>query len=209
MHSPNFKDMTGMRFSRLLVKSEACKTKYNNSAWNCQCDCGNEIIVPGPYLRQGDTKSCGCLKRDTSKNRNTTHGLSQTDEFKTLARIKTRCFNRNSKDYPNYGGRGITICSEWINSPETFVRDVGLKPSKKHSLDRINVNGNYEPGNVRWATPFQQANNNRRNRVIEWNGETKTLAQWSIVLGISSSCLSARLNKGGWPIERAFTEGIV
>jgi hypothetical protein len=154
-----FIDLAGHKFGRLTA------IKYEgNAMWKCNCVCGNSSTVYRGDLRAGRTKSCGCLKNETQKDigvRRTTHGLSNTSEYHTWYSMKYRCNNTNSKDYPDYGGRGITICDRWLESFDNFYKDMGEKPTAKHSLDRINVNGNYEPSNCRWATIAEQSNNKR------------------------------------------------
>jgi hypothetical protein len=122
-------------------------------------------------------------------------------EYNTWCQIKRRCLNSNDTAWPNYGGRGITICDKWAESFEAFFNDVGPRPSRKHSIDRLNNDGNYEPGNVRWATQREQMQNTRRNRYVTLNGETKTVMEWSRVTGVHFNTIRARLNRGLSPEE--------
>lgn len=152
----------------------------------------------------------GILLRDARSGRySKKHGLSKTPEFMARSAMIKRCYNPKCKDYKYYGARGIRVCEEWLGSFELFLSDVGFKPSAQHSLDRYpNNNGNYEPGNVRWATKKEQANNRRNNRLITFQGETKTLTEWAEVLGLPAPALSLRIIRMGWSTEEALTLGL-
>lgn len=165
-------DITGQRFGRLLV------LKYSGGLWQCQCDCGVIKGIVGYELLSGKTKSCGCLKRERIINRSTTHGKRKTPEYDIWAAMRNRCNNPNDKSYPNYGGRGIKICEEWQKF-ENFIRDMGFRPGKEYSLDRIDVNGSYCKENCRWATNEQQYNNKRTTVTLTLDGETHNLTEWS------------------------------
>ena len=128
----------------------------------------------------------------------------RTPEYAAWIAMKARCYNPKTESFPHYGGRGIIVCSEWIDSYDTFLRDVGPRPSVMHSLERSNTNGNYEPGNVKWATSREQNNNRRFNHFLEFNGKRQTVTQWSRDLGVNDTLLFMRL-KNGWSVERALT----
>lgn len=156
-----FVDISGQRFGRLTVLSLAGQAKDGRFRWLCRCDCGTYTIVRGPKLRSGRTQSCGCLKLDRkgTKNPNFKHGLSFSPEWHSWDSMIQRCENLKHTSYKNYGARGIKVCDRW-HSFENFVSDMGRRPSG-HTLDRINNDGNYEPGNVKWSTPKEQAGNRR------------------------------------------------
>jgi hypothetical protein len=196
-------ELVGKRYNRITVSSFH-GVRCNKSLWNCVCDCGKELIVQGSHLIDGHTQSCGCLNKERTSEASIVHGLTGSSEYGAWSRMKDRCFNKNNPDYSRYGGRGITVCDRWKDSFENFYEDMGSCPEGT-SLDRIDNNGNYEPANCRWATQLTQMNNIRTNRVVAYQGVVKTVADWARSLGVSYSVLSARLNKLGWSVERAFT----
>lgn len=157
-------DMTGKRFGRLVILSVAGKNTMGRLLWKCLCDCGNEIIRNGSEIRCGNTSSCGCLRKEMGAAANRSHGLSKSSEWRAWGEMRKRCHNPKHRFYPYYGGRGISICERW-SSFENFIADMGPKPpGHRISLDRIDNNGNYEPGNCRWATLSEQAKNKRQNK---------------------------------------------
>jgi hypothetical protein len=163
-----FIDLTGHRSGRLVVLSQAAKSKGRNLRWLCLCDCGKELVCLGHNMRNGTTTSCGCYRLETTAEIRakylTKHGKRHTAEYYVWRGAKSRCFNPKDKAYKNYGGRGITMCAEWRNSFKAFFLSMGPRPSGKHSIDRFpNNDGNYEPGNVRWATCLQHWRKQRRS----------------------------------------------
>ena len=171
----------------------------------CACECGVVKEVCAHSLFTGVSKSCGCYDREVLTKRNTSHGMNRTPVYKAWQHMKERCYDLKNSEYHRYGGRGIMVCSRWQDSFENFFEDMGDKPSKEHSLDRINVNGNYEPENCRWATIEQQANNKEQSIKYEFRGEILTMKQISRIIGIPYTTLITRRNKG-WDFERIVTE---
>lgn len=201
--SAGFKDMTGLRYGRLVVISYAGRVK-NKSKWNCICDCGSEYLGSGPDLRSGNTSSCGCLHREQLIDRNTRHGLSGTPEYVAWCGMIDRCYRERNKSFGDYGGRGITVCSEWRESFDRFFADMGPRPSRKHSIDRIDNSLGYEPSNCRWATQETQVNNSRKARPLTYRGKTQSIKQWADEFGLSYQTIVTRLHKG-FSIEKALT----
>lgn len=205
-------DMAGQRHGRLLVTRRAGSIG-KLAAWHCLCDCGREAVVCGAKMRSGNTLSCGCLHNDTLVARTTKHGAAKSAacpngsrEYRSWCAAKTRCYNQKFASYPNYGGRGITICDRWRFNFADFLSDMGLCPHG-HSLDRIDNNGPYAPGNCRWATGVTQANNTRANHFVEHGNERHTVAEWERIKGWKEGVLKRRL-LSGWPVERALTEPV-
>ncbi len=204
------KDMTGKRFGRLIVLARAEKRYGTAAFWNCQCDCGNTKIVWGSALRTGETASCGCLHRDTVKKQMTSHGMVDREEYIVWKGMKSRCLNPRSKHWHRYGGRGIKVCERWANSFAAFLEDMGDRPDgcgptgrAKLSIDRFpNNNGNYEPGNCRWATQEQQVANSSVAKLLTFRGETRPIGAWERILKISACAIVNRLRKG-WSVDDA------
>ncbi len=185
-------DLTGKTFGKLVVKEY-----LGSSKWLCECQCDNrgDKIVSTGHLNSGSVIRCG---KCPTKPR---HGKKKIAEYNIWADMKRRCYNSKRKSYKDYGGRGITVCERWLESFENFLEDMGPRPSDKHSIDRKNVNGNYEKDNYEWATNKTQSNNTTRNRLLTVNGETKNLGQWSEITGICRETLADRLVRG-WSDEK-------
>lgn len=162
-----FIDLTGKKFNRLRVINRV-ENKGSHSCWNCLCDCGNKIKSISINLKKGSTKSCGCLRSETITKRNFVHGSSQKPEYFAWGSIISRCYNPKHKNFIYWGGRGITVCDRWVgeNGLINFLADMGERPTPKHSIDRIDNNGNYNPSNCRWATRIEQQSNTRRNILV-------------------------------------------
>jgi len=198
------KDLLGERFGSLVVIQYVGLNYKLCSEWLCVCDCKKKVLVAGSLLINNNTKSCGCLLKNVLITRNTTHGMTNTSEHNTWRGIKGRCLNQNSHNYADYGGRGITVCERWINSFENFFEDMGLKPSSKHSIERIDNNKGYSKENCRWATDTEQCNNRRSSIKIEYNGETYTLRQWCQIKSLNYKNTWQRIKRDNWSPERAF-----
>lgn len=208
-----FIDLTGLRFGRLIVVREEEKDKFGHTKWLCRCDCGQEKIIYGNSLRQGSTKSCGCLSIEITVKRNLKHGHSKRSGYSKTYRVWDhmiqRCNNSNCKAYEDYGGRGIGVCARWDISQggsfENFLNDVGEQPGKGYSIDRVNNNGDYSPNNWKWSTNKEQMRNTRRNRTEIFNGKNQCRTDWAKEYRMSTSALIQRLDKLGWTIEKALT----
>jgi hypothetical protein len=197
------RDLSGNRFGRLTAIDVAGRKKYKSGTvilWNCLCDCGNSIITSSQSLIKGYTKSCGCLKAELNKIRgieNSKHSLSHTDIWNIYYGMKDRCYNKKHPSYPRYGGRGITICEEWLNDIRIFNNwCISNGYSKGLSIDRIDNNGNYEPNNCRFVDAKSQARNRSTNIVVEYNEEKMTLPELSEICNIPYATLRARYKKG-------------
>ena len=190
---PNFK----VPESRLTIIGFDHKDKYWQKHYRCRCDCGTEFLVIGTHVASGHTKSCGCIAKRANGN-------SASKEYNSLQGAIRRCYNPNNPKYKNYGGRGISVCQRYrgADGVDNLIQDVGSKPGPEFSLGRIDNDGNYCPGNLRWETNRQQSNNKTTNRMITYNGETLTLSEWERKTGVSSTTIAYRLNVG-WPIGEA------
>lgn len=190
-------DLVGQHINHLTVISKYGKSKDNRILWLCKCDCGNEAYITTSNLLNGHNKSCGCL-----------HGRNMIRTKERLYSIykcmKTRCFYNSHKSYSNYGGRGITICKEWLDDFMNFYNwaiDNGYDDNL--TIDRIDTNGNYEPSNCRWVTMKEQERNRRNTIWIYYNGQTKPLAQWAEDYNIKYATLKQRIFRNKWSIEKA------
>ena len=196
-------DLTGEKFNKLTVIEPINKDKKYEYKWKCLCDCGNYCIVSSNSLKTGHTKSCGCLQGE--HHHDSSHIEGKTRLYRIWTNIKQRCLNPNKKEYNLYGQRGITICKEWKESYNSFKQwSLSNGYADNLSIDRIDVNGNYEPSNCRWTNAKTQANNTRTNKIITFNGETHTLSQWRDKMGFKRGVIEYRLQKG-WSIEKTLT----
>lgn len=189
-------DLTGRRFGRLTVIEESGKLG-KKIAWLCKCDCGNYTRVRAHHLKGGQITSCGCYQRE----RCSTHHLSYTKLYRAWASMKDRCYNTNAVEYKRYGNRGIKVCDEWRNNFEAFYEWAMANGYKDGlSIDRIDVDGDYEPNNCRWVDMKVQGRNRRNNHMLTYKGETHCVSEWSEITGIKVSTLFNRI-KYGWSIE--------
>ncbi len=200
--------LPGERFNRLTLVSLDHRDRDKKPYWLCQCDCGDTKVIALRHLQSGGTKSCGCYHSDALRSR-ATHGHTtngrKTSTYLSWREMFVRCYRKTSSEFKNYGARGITVCDRW-KTFEVFFSDMGEKPTPKHSIDRYpDNNGNYEPGNCRWATSTEQNRNRRSNRYVTAFGRTQLLTDWSKEFGIPMNRLGSRLDRG-WEPERAITQ---
>ena len=199
----------------VVRKAEDHITKGGNryTQWVCNCECGNQVVSRTAYIKNDNTKSCGCLKILKAQQhmkilhqQQITHNGSHDRLYGIWTNIKQRCNNPNDPRYDDYGGRGILICNGWVHSYESF-RDWAMSHgySDDLSIDRIDVNGNYEPSNCKWSTIKEQQNNMRSNRLLTYKGETHTISEWSEITGINKSTIRKRIDRSGWSIEKSLT----
>lgn len=195
-------ELTGQRFGRLLVTAfSGMSEKWHTTEWLCKCDCGNMKVISGPSLTSGNSQSCGCLTKERSLAANRTHGMTGTKIIEVWRGMIRRCTEPNYKCYSDYGGRGISVCKEWLDFAG-FYKDMGETYRDGLTLERKDNDGNYCKDNCQWTTPKEQANNQRSNRIIVVNGESLTLAQACDKYGVPYGRASNRLRLG-WPGERA------
>ena len=204
---PKLDDLTGKRFGRLTVICRA-ENIGRQTMWACACDCGKHTTVMAVKLRSGNTKSCGCYRSELVSARNFKHGrgTAKNKTYNTWIHLKHRCFNSNDKQFCDYGGRGISVCDEWRNDFKTFY-DWSMSHGYNDTLtiDRIDVNGNYEPSNCRWVTMKEQCRNKRNNRLLTFNGKTQCIVDWSNDLQIDRRTITKRIDVLGWTVEKALS----
>lgn len=202
------KDLTGQTFNRLTVVATSNRVQKNRPRYLCQCSCGTQLTVDHYHLLSGHTSSCGCAKIDQHTTRLRTHGQSKSSEYKSWVGMKDRCLNPNIKAFKDYGGRGITICDRWLLSFENFLSDMGPKPSPDLTLDRIDVNGNYEPLNCRWLSKPDQNRNTRATVKLTYSGETMSTSEWAVRLCIPQTTLSRWVTKERMTLEQAIERNL-
>lgn len=204
-----FVDLTGQKFNRLLVLERDFSKNKTRTYWKCRCDCGNYTIVDGVKLKNGSTKSCGCLNIENRENHiknHTTHHMCHTKLYNIWISMKKRCERENDRAYKWYGERGIKVCLEWLgeNGFQNFYDwSMANGYSDGLSIDRIDNNGNYEPSNCRWVTMKMQANNTRRNIIVAYNGETKTLSELCDKYNLKYEIMYHRISDLELPFEVA------
>lgn len=191
------KDHSGIRYGRWVVKSFSHR-RNADYYWTATCSCGKEKLVLIHSLVSGRSLSCGCV----GKEKMTTHGMSMTREYGVWGGMLSRCSDASNKDYPNYGGRGVSVCKEWMKSFDNFYRDMGERPTKSHSIDRINNSKGYSKENCRWATRLEQSRNRRNSVFLTLGGVTKHLGEWSKDVGIPPKRIYQRI-RAGWSVHDA------
>jgi hypothetical protein len=202
--SDKFGMLTAINFSHSKIG------RPSDQFWVFQCDCGKIKVCRLFDVKKGKIQSCGCLHKSQLSQRNKAnakHGFFGTPTYNVWSGIIDRCNNSNSSNYKTYGAKGIKVCERWQNSFESFLEDMGIKPLDC-SIDRINVNGNYEPDNCRWADAKTQARNRTNNVRYEFDSKNLTLSEWSEITGIKSDTLQKRIKKQGWTIEEALTRKV-
>ncbi len=199
-------DLTGKIFGYWTVVRRAGSSKEGRKMWLCRCKCGTERAVRGYNLRNGTSKSCGCLSAEMTRERSVTHGMTQTRLYKIWNQMIQRTTNEKAQHYNRYGGRGISVCEEWKRSFEAF-KEWALKNGYADNLtiDRADNEKGYCPDNCRWVTRAVQQENTSRTHFLTYKGETKSITEWAKATGIKRSVLYDRINKMGWDIERALT----
>lgn len=212
--APQTLDLVGQRFGRLTVVEFAGHSSGKRRArlWKCLCSCGTETTVRGRALVTGNTQSCGCLHLEAARTNSLVHGQTGTPLHSRWKGMIRRCTDSNEESYANYGGRGIKVCDQWLEPNGqgflNFAADVGAGFSEGLELDRIDVDGDYEPGNVRWVTRAVNQRNKRNNHVLTFRGVQRTLTEWSEVTGLHRETIRSRVDTLGWTVERALTEGV-
>lgn len=199
-------DLTGHKFNRMLVVERYGVSPVGKAIWKCVCDCGNERLVGTNELKSGHTKSCGCYQRERAAAANLTHGGTaggRSREFGIWINIRERCLNPENPAYPNYGGRGIGILEAWRDDFGAFRRHIGDSPTSKHTLDRIDNDRGYEPGNIRWATHGQQNRNKRRNRFVMRDGQRMLFVEACEAEGLNYYNAYSRMKGPNPPFEWA------
>lgn len=203
-----YKNISGQKFGRLIAIERIGQDEQGILLWKCKCECGNEVIVRVSNLINGHTKSCGCLQKEKAAEVNTIHGGTKRENksrlFVVWCNMKSRCFNEKATGYGYCGARGISVCRKWRESYEVF-RKWSLENgySEDLQIDRIDNERNYKPANCRWITSQKQNNNRRNNRLLTYQGETKTVAEWARKVEIKRGTLSARINRSNWSVKKA------
>lgn len=167
----------------------------------CKCICGKIVVIRKQKFTSGHTKSCGCLQKEKTSELSKTHGMSYTSEYKIWAGMLTRCTNKKAINYQNYGGRGIGVCERW-NDFSNFLQDMGIRPSKNHSLDRIDNNDNYYKDNCKWSTKIEQCSNKRVNRKYNYKNNILTVTEISRITGIKRATISNWANRSKYSKEK-------
>lgn len=195
--------INGMTFLKEDFHELEVTGRQRNRMGIFKCHCGEKILCKIYSITSGSTKSCGCIRNGKNTARSKKHGMYNTVEYAAWESMKSRCYNIKSAGYKDYGGRGIVVCEEWKNSFSVFYKDMGDKPEKNYSLERLDVNGNYEKSNCKWGTKEEQDRNRRNNIYIHYKGETKILKDWERKTGIPQQTIRKRMIKN-LPLEEVF-----
>lgn len=208
-------DLTGRKFGKLVVIERGANGTDGRATWKCQCDCGNIVYVKGSRLRNGHTKSCGCLRKELPVMVSSVHGKRESRLYAIWSNMKQRCYNENNKRYKTYGARGITVCPEWLDEVNGFINFYNWSMANGYdesaergecTLDRKDNDKGYSPENCRWTSNIRQQNNKSNTKYVEHNGTTHTISEWSKILGIKKQKLYNRIFKLNWSVEDAFTK---
>lgn len=194
--SYQFKNLLGQEFGRLTVVRYVKNKNSKGHKWECVCSCGNVSLVSPCSLIRGDTQSCGCIARSNAASRLFQHGESRSITYSSWRAMINRSSNENNPSYKRYGGAGIFVCERWENSYLDFLEDMGERPSKEYSIDRIDNKDGYYPENCRWASKIEQANNKNRTRNVCVNGVTKSVSQWARDIGVKPGFLFNYVYRG-------------
>lgn len=195
----------GTEYGWWTIVREMPTPEYSNRKFLCRCLCGKKVIIQMGNMRHGKSRSCGCYRTELLVKRLSKHKKTKTSEFRIWVTMKQRCMNPRNKNYSDYGGRGIKIYKKWVNDFMAFYNYIGQRPSQKHSIDRIDNNQGYIPGNIRWATMKEQRRNTRLGiKTVIYKGKEKPIVQWCEELGLKFDVIRHRL-KAGWSSESAFS----
>lgn len=198
-------DECGNVYSKLTVISFSHINNDGKACFFCKCECGKEVIVSGKGLRNGNSKSCGCTRNEKIGNLNRTHGDcsgGKTKEYHIWRGMIDRCYNPNNKKFANYGGRGIRVCDEWRNDYSAFIRDMGRSHGDCKTIERKDYDGDYAPGNCKWASWKEQQNNRNNNHILTFEGQELNITQWAEKLGLKPATLHQRIHRG-WTTDEA------
>ena len=203
-------NLQGKIFGKLKVIKCGGKNKRGEIIWECLCECGNKTFVVGAKLNNGHTKSCGCLVKE---NHYIKHDKTGTRIYRIWNAMKNRCYNKKTLYYKDYGGRGIIVYEKWLNKENGFMNFYNWSILNGYddnlTIDRIDVNGNYEPSNCRWVDKKEQSSNTRKTTYYEFNKEKHTIKEWSEILNINYNTLRSRILELNWSIEKSLTKGVI
>lgn len=195
-------DLAHQRFGLLTALRPTDERVQSSVVWECSCECGGSRKVATPYLTSGAVTNCGCLRGEAFVTHGDTRKHQWSSEYGIWSGMVSRCHNPKHRRFSDYGGRGIKVCERWRSSYENFLADMGRKPSPKHTIDRRDNDGNYEPGNCRWATRVEQGRNRSNNHMLTWRGETLCIAEWAERTGLPPRRIASRISRG-WSTDRA------